>query len=233
MENFDLINVQFGTNKGHLFSYEDHCLYVKNGVSKDFEGNSIQYYTCWERMCTAKGRVIKGKFNRTTTKGAIIPPHNHLDHKLIRDTEKALYEAKLDASNAGTKPLRKVFLDNLKRKQRRLLSETKYESHERTMRRIRAKKFPSCRDISTLDDLLKNNEDIRKKFGMFEHSEFYQGTVGEGESIGAIFVLEQLTSELEGGFDMFVDGTFGVLPLTFNQLLIVLAEVEGKVFCTQ
>lgn len=109
------------------------------------------------------------------------------------------------------------------------MSATIYEKHERTLRRVKANKFPACKSIENLDHLLRENEEVKKNFGECRESTFYQGTVSAGHSKASIFILEQVASEAEVDCNFFIDATFGILPLNYYQLLIIMAEIETKV----
>lgn len=104
-----------------------------------------------------------------------------------------------------------------------------YERHERTLRRMRSKNFPPCTSLDDLDNLLKNNPQIRSAFGTFRREDFYAGLVKEENSTGSIFVFNPVLKEMQGGCDLFIDATFNILPLNLQQLLIILADVQGKV----
>lgn len=110
-----------------------------------------------------------------------------------------------------------------------VLEETKYEINERTLRRMRSKKFPTCTTISRLDELLKHNTMIKNTFGKVRGEKFYEKTVSSGQSQATIFVLSQIANEAYADCDIFIDGTFGILPLSYYQLVIIMAEVQDEV----
>jgi hypothetical protein len=69
----------------------------------------------------------------------------------------------------------------------------------------------------------------RETFGQFRGEDFYEETVHIGESYASIFVCRQISSRMDQKSVLYLDGTFGVLPMKFKQLLIVMGDVQGKV----
>lgn len=113
---FEFVACNFGTNREYLFHRNDHMAYTKCGQGKTAEGNDIQYYACIEKNCPARGRFVQGIFSRTCRRGKTIPAHSHQkNHKKLIAKMKAIHRIKSDALKAGSKPLRKVFLDRIKR----------------------------------------------------------------------------------------------------------------------
>lgn len=99
----------------------------------------------------------------------------------------------------------------------------------RTLRKIRAKRFPSCKSVDDLDRLLTENEQVRDAFGKYRSEDFYRRTVYSNGSAASIFVLEQLVIKVAPGCELSSDGTFGILPLNFEQLYIVMITIDKKV----
>ena len=99
----------------------------------------------------------------------------------------------------------------------------------RGLNKLRSRKFPRCQHAEDLDFILKNNERCREAFGVFRDENFYEGMVKVGESSGSIFVCNQILREMNQESTIYTDGTFGVLPLGFKQLLILMGGVGMKV----
>jgi hypothetical protein len=109
------------------------------------------------------------------------------------------------------------------------MSQLVFERQERSLRRIRNAKYPSCSTIEELHNLLTNNEQVRNEFGTFNGENFYETTLSFEDSKASIFVFRPVVQQMELFSDVFIDGTFNILPLNYKQLLIILAEVQGRV----
>lgn len=110
-----------------------------------------------------------------------------------------------------------------------MLKQASFVKISRGLNKIRAKKYPKCVNVSDLDHLLKTVPSCREAFGSFRSQDFYQGLVKVGESTGSIFVCMQIVDNMSPNSTVYIDGTFGVLPLGLKQLLIIMADVGGKV----
>lgn len=99
----------------------------------------------------------------------------------------------------------------------------------RGLNKIRSKKFPKCSSAEDLDNILKTNPKCRESFGRFRNRDYYQETLKLQNSFASVFVCEQLVEQLETRPMLYGDGTFGVLPLNFKQLFIVMGDVCGMV----
>lgn len=102
---------------------------------------------------------------------------------------------------------------------------------ESGLRKIQQKRYKKCSTIEELENLLQNNQSVLENFAKFRGEIFYRGTVTDEVGKACIFVLESLRKFLEdnGGFDMHIDGTFSIVPLQFKQLLILIANINGRV----
>lgn len=95
---------------------------------------------------------------------------------------------------------------------------------------IRRQRFRACPDVTTFVDFLENDPIIKATFGTFRNEEFYQGTIQIANDYSSIFILKQLTDQMQPGANIYFDGTFKVLPLDFKQLFIVLALIDGMFY---
>jgi hypothetical protein len=114
--NFQFIPCDFGSKRELLFNKDDQMAYVKYGQGEDKDGSFIQYYCCHESTCPARGRLLDGIFSRTSRKGQQIPRHSHgTDHSHLIAKKQAIAQVKQDVQNEVSKPLRRIFLDKMKR----------------------------------------------------------------------------------------------------------------------
>jgi hypothetical protein len=106
---------------------------------------------------------------------------------------------------------------------------TKFEKVSRGLSKIRSKNFPKCATFQDLHEILKNNETCRETYANFRGRNFYQDMLKVGRSTASVFVCEQIAQQIGEDTILYVDGTFGILPLKFKQMLVVMADVAGKV----
>lgn len=110
-----------------------------------------------------------------------------------------------------------------------MLENLSFKKIERNLRYVKSAKYPPCVSTEDLIRLLTNDGDIRNEFGRYRSEDFYQAQVSSGDERAVIFVIEQLASKVPPNCFLAADGTFGITPLKFKQLLIIMAEIEGKV----
>lgn len=76
---------------------------------------------------------------------------------------------------------------------------------------------------------MTQNNYVKEAFGTYRDEDFYQAEVVSRDGTALIFVIEQLASKVQKDCFLSADGTFGIVPRGFKQLLIIMAELEGKV----
>lgn len=107
-----------------------------------------------------------------------------------------------------------------------------FKKIQQGLRAIRKRKFPVCTHPDDLDDLLSDNQNIKGIFANFRNSPFYQGMVEVNNEYKAnIFVIQQIMDKVkeEEETQIWIDGTFNITPLFYNQLLVILVQIEKNV----
>lgn len=100
------------------------------------------------------------------------------------------------------------------------------------LKKIRRRRHPACPDIETFHQLLETNQAIGNTFGTFRDKQFYMGHLAMDEKHAAtVFGIQQFADKVQPGADIFLDGTFSIVPLKFTQLYILLAMIDGEYFC--
>jgi hypothetical protein len=95
----------------------------------------------------------------------------------------------------------------------------------RTLQRIRNRAFPPCTSLVQLQNYLEDvNSAVFQQYGTLHGNPFYVGSV-EGMMM---FANMTLIDNLPGLVELFIDGTFNVTPFDSRQLLVVLAELQGR-----
>jgi hypothetical protein len=96
------------------------------------------------------------------------------------------------------------------------------------LKKARRRAFPKCANAEDLDKILSENINMKSQYGEFRGQPFYRKLVGGGSQKATIFVCQQGVNNLKLDGKLFVDATFGIVPLEFKQLLIVMGEIAGK-----
>lgn len=96
------------------------------------------------------------------------------------------------------------------------------------LNRIRRSVFPPCPDINTLIEAFETNVQVQDTFAFYRGDNFYRDSIIIGDQTIMVFAIQQLLDELEPGCALFCDGTFGIVPLKFRQMFVVMAEIEGE-----
>lgn len=102
----------------------------------------------------------------------------------------------------------------------------------RTLRSIRARKFPKCGSTKDLHAIFLSNDELMRSFGCFRDETFYRGMIETKEGYSAnIFIIEQLATEIreQPSTELFIDATFNVAPLFTSQLLVITAKINDNV----
>lgn len=119
-----------------------------------------------------------------------------------------------------------------------------------TLKTARYRAFPRCDSIGDFDQMLNNNLVIKSMFGEFRNQKLYRKTINiliktktkkksgkrfkhkkttKLSASASIFVIQQVLDVLPNKCNLFIDGTFRIIPRFFGQLLIIFAEVDGWV----
>lgn len=242
MNNFKLIPSRYDPSSCYLFSKSDECLYKKNGNKVLKDGSRCQYYKCID--CEVTGKVFEG-----TQEFLHIRKNNHT-HEAPKDFtayKRFINEVKEDVTK-NSRSAREIYDEKLSRydvvttfvtiKQNEtlffsvsdaILERTSFNKIVRGLNKLQSRKFPTCLNVNDLDNVLKNIPSCRKEFGTFRNEIFYQGLLQDGNSCASIFLCKQITAKMDQNNTLYVDGTFGVLPLGLKQLLIIMTEVGNKV----
>lgn len=111
------------------------------------------------------------------------------------------------------------------------ISLLEFESIYSALNKLRNGLHPSCGNIGSFECLLETNEEIQKTFGSFKGQPFFRKTiVDELGSRSTVFVVEQFASILKNkAFSLYLDGTFSITPLKYDQLLVLFAKIRGRV----
>lgn len=104
---FKIICVKFGTDKKHLYSRNDKCLYIKNKTKVKNNAEQIVYYKCIEKDCQCRGKLQHGKFSRVKSKGTV-PNHRHENHRTKAKAEMAYERIKLKVRDS-TGNIREIY----------------------------------------------------------------------------------------------------------------------------
>ncbi|XP_070503123.1 uncharacterized protein [Chironomus tepperi] len=99
-----------------------------------------------------------------------------------------------------------------------------WENVRRTLYRIRSFKMPSCHNINELDNLLNNNKFVYETYGVIRGKPYFNGSI-DGQFI---FSNGDMIADLDEHFELFIDGTHGIVPYKQEQLLVILATLCKK-----
>lgn len=214
--NYQRIILEEETRSLILYS-QDLCLYR----CKQTRGNT-KYMECTEVACSARGKIVlDGNFIRTS---AI--PHSHQGNHHIR----AEYESALQR-------MRELVREQINRGVKEIYSEVygglsleaagyvNWENCRQTLQRIRHRLHPPCQNLDDLEALLEDEQGpVFEQYGQIHGERIYIGAVN-GQML---FANQTLISHLPGVVELYVDGTFGVTPFRARQLLVVMAELQGR-----
>lgn len=98
-----------------------------------------------------------------------------------------------------------------------------------TLKKVRQKSRPPCSSLEELRNLMETDENVFKTFGEFRDEDFYQETLKFGENRACLFVAQPIVRHLPVLCNLYVDGTFRTAPVGSKQVLIIFAEIGGKV----
>ncbi|KAG5666705.1 hypothetical protein PVAND_014720 [Polypedilum vanderplanki] len=141
---------------------------------------------------------------------------------------KAEYEiAFLDLRNTvrtDHRPIRVLHQRTLRKISLEASSMMPFKKIRKTLQRLRHEEMPVCQDMNEFISMLENNNDVFNTYGKLHNEDFYQGAINNMP----IFANMILINEIKGEFMIFVDATFGITPFRQHQLLVILAELQGK-----
>jgi hypothetical protein len=109
-----------------------------------------------------------------------------------------------------------------------VLAKFNYKKLMSGLKKRRRRAYPKCSDSKDLDRLLKENPILKKAFGQFRGKPLYRETLCEGTGKASMFIVDQVLKNLDNKTKLFMDGTFGIVPLEYKQLLILFGEVDKK-----
>lgn len=165
--------------------------------------------------------MANGIFERTS-----VDDHNHASNHHVRAAYLTAFEQARnmvrDNINRSVISIHKEVLDTLPIE---VAGFFNWENCRETLQRIRNRTFPPCRNLEDFEALLADEEGpVFEQFGRLHGEKCYMGTVNGH----LMFVNMQLLHSLAGLLDLFLDGTFGVTPFKTRQLLVVMAELQGR-----
>lgn len=213
-KNYEEINIFYEKTGVHIYYYSDECLYVANKLNK----SGKRYYRCIEKNCKCTGKIESGMFSRITN-----TDHEHENHRYRAEYERAYYQLKLLVRNER-RAVRDIHQDFLRTLSYEASGQLSWSHVRHTLLRIRRELMPACPDIESLINFLENDEDIYNSYGVIRGLPFYIGSINND----MVFANLKLISNIEDSFDMYIDGTFKVLPFGIHQLLVILAEFGGR-----
>lgn len=214
-QNFKAISLMEKRTSTHYFFLEDLCIYANRS-----RRGEVTYVKCVDEGCHCNGKIANGLFVRTNT-----VPHSHEDnHEEVVNYEIA-YERLRLAVKTDRRPIRQLHNEAIRLLSRDAAGMLSWANCHRTLERIRHALMPPCRSMLELENILEDEESFGYlSYGRLRDTRFYQGSVN-GQ---LIFANQELITELPDMFDIFVDGTFGVVPFHGRQLLVILGELRNR-----
>lgn len=215
MENFQQINLAEGKISSQYFFKIDRCIY-----SCYLTRGDTKYLKCIESKCNSNAKIINNQLKRTNQ-----IDHNHEnDHQSRADYEFA-YEKLRSAVKSDRRTVKQLHKEALRGLTREAAALLEWKRCRRTLQRIRMAQMPSCSKLEDLESLLEDDKSkVYKSYGLFRGERFYQGSV-EGQ---LVFANMEMIGELSEVVDILTDATFKVLPFLARQLLVILAELQGR-----
>lgn len=200
-----------------VFFKEDSCLYrVKKSIG------ATKYLECTENSCKARGKIVGGGlFERTSTF-----PHNHENNHEVRAEYEEAYELMRNAvKKEVTREVKEIHTEFFNKLSLEASGFLNWENVRQTLQRLRHKLHPPCKNLKELEKHLENEEGpVFKQYGEVHGERCYVGAVN-GQLMFANFTL---INALPGLVELFIDGTFGITPFKARQLLVVMAELQGR-----
>lgn len=216
-KNYRIILLEEGGNSSLVLCNNDLRLYrcTKNR-------RTVKYYACTEANCHARGKIVaNGNFEQTSA-----ADHNHANNHRVRATYLTAFEEARnnvrDNVNRSVISIHKEILDKLPIE---VAGFFNWENCRQTLQRIRNRIFPPCRNMQDFTALLEDEESqVFEQYGRLYGERCYSGAVNGH----LMFVNTQLLDALAGLVNIFIDGTFSVTPFKTRQLLVIMAELQGR-----
>jgi hypothetical protein len=201
-----------------VFFIPDQCLYKTKRTRPN-----VTYFQCTEAGCAAKGKIVaNGQFERTNALIEHSHDHNHSNRAAVE---------------TAYARMRQLVRERLDRKVYSLYTEVQdvlppevgsylnWANVRLTLQRIRNRMFPACANLAELQTLLEDtNGQVYQQLGMLHGGPLYVGSVNDQ----MMFANVRLIDHLPDLVDIFIDGTFKVTPFKSRQLLVILAELQGR-----
>lgn len=218
-QNYRVIITDEGRRTLHYFN-TDECLYWCNKTV-----GAVKYLECREPGCRARAKITDGGLLERT--GDV--QHSHTtNHRVQAEYETAFQQLRELAKVRSNSKLRDLHREVIRDISVEAASYLNWENCRATLQRIRNRDRPKCRNLQELQAYLEDEESpVFKEFGCFQgdtEDRLYAGTVN-GQLIFANF---RLIEQLPDLVDLFIDGTFGVVPFHTRQLLVIMAELQGQ-----
>lgn len=202
-----------------VYNLKDKCLYSARSSRGD-----TAYVVCTEKSCKAVGVIKEGTFSNGLKRR-----HSHINNHEQRYQSLRSYndlKQRVIGSKEGIHSIYRQWLRE--QNDDYIISDHPWEKVSNTLEYWRLSKFPSCHDQETLDQLLRENQNIKKEFGKFKDLTFYQGIFNGS----ALFINEKIIKRIPCSTksNWYFDSTFKILPLEFKQLFIGHVEIEETTY---
>lgn len=214
--NHRVIIIDEGMNSLIFFDL-DNCLYR----CKSTRGE-IKYLECSEAGCPVRGKLVNGGlFERTN-----LHAHNHQNNHQVRaDYESAFERLRSLVKEQPGRSVKDLYNEVVRVLPLEVASLLCWENCRQTLQRIRNRLFPPCSSLEDLEALLEDMDGpVFAQYGQHHGQNFYVGSAGGQLMFANLHLIDQLPDLV----DLFIDGTFGVTPFKARQLLVVLAELQGR-----
>lgn len=181
-----------------------------------------KYLQCITRGCPCRAKICNGGFQRTNNE-----VHNHLlqNHQPAIDFTSAYEKLKNTVRDNPRLSIRSIHLDLTRQFPQHIAARLPWDFCRRTLQRIRNDQMPVCASIDKFVELLEDNEGlVYNSYGVLRDKRFYQGT----ENGNIFFANMHLIYCLQPDIKIYIDATFSVTPFHTRQLLVILAELQGR-----
>lgn len=219
MANFDLL--AYGRLKGRFLYHADNALYVTTRTVNNSKGLKVVYLKCNTSNCGRQAKIVDNYFypsNRVE--------HNHIVDDSISKLHQA-YSELIEKVRTSHELIRPLHTDMLRRMPIEIASEMPWKRVRESLRRARSSVLPACRNVVELIDNLEKDPRVREVYGEYRNEPLYRGSITVNGRTSVIFAVEQHLSKLKNGFNMYCDGTFAIIPNGFNQLFVIMGEIDG------
>jgi hypothetical protein len=219
MSNFKVINLERHT-KVWLDDFDKGYVLMKK--TNDKSGNSVLYLRCKDRSCKGSAKIKDDTL------------FNGKDHvcaslSLNWDIEVAVAEMKHLAATTVT-PCRDIYTTVLDKSSREVQANLTWPQMERKIRHQRKLTLPQIpKSLDELEDMLEHGDHPFQDY--YKGVVRYHDRVTNQDSIGFIFIDNNILDIIAETKQVFVDGTFKTRPHPewFGQILNILVEFRGTV----